>query len=304
MNKSSSYKTPIRDLVSKKDLNPEEKIRLSTWYFDQGKTSEAKKLIDEKSTSWVKLAIDLESEPTFKKINSYLENLKSTGSLCGDESMSTPLESISSFLKKSKSSSNKTLALINKYESIIIAQKKEDPLGCAYLLDYLYGYGQYMIKGTSLKNKKEFFKKKTLQNAMNYPVLPGVKKKNQLEYTISRLKENKKETKKLMDKLRSENKDDHTYDILEAYYASYKKNYEKALEMVNKSLKIARDRNWQKALSLKIKILIDMGKKKEAQKIIKDTLVNIELPYSKSPKIHSFVQRLRKHQVAILKTKK
>lgn len=303
LDKASSYKEPIRELAQKKTLSSEEKERLSLWYLIQWKISEAKKFIEEKSTSWVKQSIDMRTEPTFKKIDLYLEKLKSRGSLCGDREMIAPINVIYKFLRKSKDSPTQLFSLVNKYESIILAQKKKDPLACAYLLDYLYGWGQHMVKGTALDHKKDALKKKTLQNALNFPTLPGVTKKTQLEYQISRLKEDKKETKKLLDKMRSENKNDYTYDYWEASLAYYKENYEEALEKVNKSLEIAKDRGWQKALSLKIDILTQMEKHKEAQKIIEDTLKNIDLPYSKFPIIHSFVQKLRKKQVALLEKK-
>ncbi len=299
LDKARSYKEPVKELVDKKNLSSKEKERLSLWYFIQWKTPEAKKFIGEKSTSWVKDAIDMEKSPTLKKINAYLGDLKSKGFLCGDEALSVPMNFFWTLFKETKSPSQ-AFSLFEKYESIILAQKEKDPLGCAYLLNYIYGYGKYMIEKTLLENKKEFFKKKTLQNAMNFPSLPGVKKKTQLEYTISKLKEDKKETQKLLGKMRSENKNDYTYDYWETSTASYDKDYEKALKKINKALEIAKDRDWQKALSLKIDILMEMDKKKEAQKIIKETLAKIDLPYSPFPKIHSFVQELRELQVAAL----
>ena len=300
LDKARSYREPVRELIGRKNLSSPEKERLSLWYFIQWKVSEAKKFIEEKSNLWIKEAIDIEENPTFKKVNAYLENLKSEGFPCGDRALSAPRGFFGSFFKKTKSPS-RAFSLLKKYESIIFAQKEKDPLGCSYLLGKLYRGGEYMVEGTSLKDKKEFFKKKALQNALNYPILPGVKKKNQLEYMISRLKEDKKETQRLLDKMRSQNKNDYTYDYWETFSASYDKDYEKALKKINKALEIARDRDWQKALSLKIDVLIEMGKKKEAQKIIKETLTGIDLPYSQFPLIHSFVQNLRELQVAALK---
>ena len=54
-------------------------------------------------------------------------------------------------------------------------------------------------------------------------------------------------------------------------------------------------------MELKIDLLMEMDKRKEAQKIIKETLSKINLPYSQFPRIHSFVQKLRKLQIVALK---
>ena len=299
LDKTSSYKVPIRKLSKKKSLSSKEKERLSLWYFNQNKMPEAKSYIDKNSTSWLKEVINIETDPNFKTLDIYLKNLKSNKSLCGDIPMRAPLNALSK-LFETANSSNKFIALFNKYESVILSKTKKDPLGCAYLLSYLYSDMKYLVKETPMENKKEIFREKALENAMNFPTLPGVNKKTYLKLEIAYLKKDEKEKEKLLDKMRSLNKEDFTYDFWKSVEAFYEeKNYKKALREINKSLEIAKDNNWQKALKFKIEILTELNRKKEAQKLIEETLTRIDLPYFKSPKIHSFVQKLREQQVAL-----
>lgn len=174
-----------------------------------------------------------------------------------------------------------------------------DPLQCSYLQLYLISVKQYLATQVEDLVKQKLVCAEKVKLLSQWPRTAGVTDISQLELEKSECAEDQKIKQKITLALKEKNVNDYGYDFLDASQAMMEKKYDLALQKVEESLKVAKDRGWQKAFLLKMDILKAMGQKDQAQQEVDQVLKQLDLPASDLPKIHRFAQNLRKKQAEL-----
>lgn len=306
---------PIKDL-QKKDisvLSEDQKWLLSQWHSiydldqDDGKEplsvvyAKALQAQDSRATVWLDL---LQLNPKMPVLEQYnllkkmdLQKVLSDDMVWRHYMFGLMQSLLAQDPKKDKELMKSTLQLFENLETSLNSLSV-DPLQKSYNLATYYSILNYILEKKELSQKKSTVRQKALSLLELFPKPPGVLETSQLELMKAEFKDDGSK-KKMLEQLRAQNQADYSYDFWEASEAFSKKNYPLALEQINKSLAIAKDRSWQKAFTIKIDILMAMGKKEEAAQLVAETLGQIQLPANPKMKVHSFVQTLRKKQMAL-----
>lgn len=298
----------VAELQSKKEQSPEEVLHLSRNAYSAMDSELAYDLVKDQSGVWVdvlKLANELEKDPENQNL-SFANNLSTKSIQCGSLTNKAFMMELFGVIEGSSSASEKKtiLSKANELEKSLLAQQRDRPVSCAFALNTLYSVMGYLLNKTEKKSLQAQVTKKHIALLKSFPKLPGVKKTSQIEVELADLTKNDEKKEQLYTKMKSENKEDYTYDFWEALDAFRSGDPERALVKVNESLKVAKSRSWQKAFKFKLDVLKKLEREEQALGLIEEALKEIELPYSEHPKIHQFVQELRAKQRELSSTTK
>jgi hypothetical protein len=203
----------------------------------------------------------------------------------------------SSSAKKEKKIFSQIVPFVQRLETLI--QKNPDVTEKNWqIFDLAFGM-KHACDKLDLKTESKVWKGKALAALDVLLKLPQIPPRPFLAALRAEIADDAVTKEKVIADLRSENKDDYAYDLFAAYDAKEKKDLTGALAEIDKSLAVAKNRSWQKAIFLKISLLRELKRSDEALSLIDDTLSKTQLPGDPSFPIHRFVQKLRREQSEI-----
>jgi hypothetical protein len=304
---------PVETLAQKpiEKLSDDEKFQVSKWqrqHWDEEWTEKSRfyaNAIKNPSAymtlleSYNKTPEDLQSQLRWAVQNEGMA-LGITGEVDADLAKELYLGAIENLIYQSSGENNRqtfnqSLVLAQRMEKVI--QKYSDSIERNWHRLELASIVKNSSAKLGLKKESEIWKEKALAAMDVLLKLPHIPQKSFLPIMRAEISGDILAQKKVMEDLRDENKDDYAYDFLAAQDAKNRNDLKGALAEIDKSLAVAKNRSWQKAVFFKVHLLRELKRSDEAVKLINDTLSKIQLPSDSSFPVHQFVQKLRREQL-------
>lgn len=299
---------PISEVAKKEpsELGDLERLRLVRWFaqteakplseFSGRKYLEAIQSSSTEVQAWRTLVSAAGKKTAVERVQT-LRNLQLGNPALSDEVWLAYAEMLTQILLEADWSRERDLfnATLREYArgETLIKDSKSDDLQKAYALKTHYSVLAHVYRRQGRMSDVHKAQAKLREVVERFPKLPGVSETTQLDLIKADASTDAPAREKTYADLKEKNKNDYSYDFWEASQALEQKNYNRALSKIDESLKIAKDRSWQKAFLLKLDILSAMKRDAEASDAIQATLADIKLPADRKMKVHGFVQSLR-----------